>query len=398
MTDEYEMRVLGYQTVFSPDYPREGARELIPIHERMEAAKSLSMALPMILDGREVEVVVRQPQHLKGVKLFHITPATVLAQRLRVFQGQALVFIALSCLFCLSLGAILIRRFLVPLYALSDGILALRRKQFDHRVRIASKDEIGDLGRVLNKTIEHMKNMEMASSLQTNLHPQERLEIGDFEIISKNVMTQAIGGDYFDSFPLPDGRVIIILGDVSGHGVSAALVAAMAKSGFSLLCPMFHRNPVEIMQNINRLLLQLVKRQKMMSCVLAILDPEKETLTAINAGQCFPILIDRDGRGSFLEIISSPLGMMKTGRFGSCEVSLRDQQLVLYSDGLAEAMNASNKPLGYDRFAQIASRNAGERSVTPTEAIFRDVREFSDPVPWGDDATVIIIRKRARKE
>ncbi len=394
-TRDFELRAYGYETVFSPDYPREGARQLTPIHDRMEAAKSSSLVCNMNLDGRQVEIAVRQPQNLRYIKLFHITPPEVLARRLRSFQILAGVCIFISCFFCLSLGYLLIQKFLVPLYGLSDGIIALRKKQFDHRVQVFSNDEIGHLSLALNKTIEHMKNMEVASTLQANLYPQERLQVGNFEIFGKNTMTQAIGGDYFDYFPLTDGRVAIILGDVSGHGVSAALVAAMAKSGFTILCGTHHQNPAEILEKINRQLLALVKRQKMMSCFLGILDSANETFTGINAGQCFPILVDQSGKLSFLDLPSSPLGILKTGKFRSRVVSVADKQIVLYSDGLAEAMNESNKPLGYDGFAEIVVKACREKPATPTDFIFGEVKKFTSPVAWADDATVIVIRKRS---
>jgi serine phosphatase RsbU (regulator of sigma subunit) len=390
-----ELCALWFGSPFNPDYPSPLPRPLVQRHFRLQAAGASSQSFSETLDGRSVEVTAFRPKALADLLLFHITPLEVLEARLRPFKVQAGLVTLAAVLFSLLLGAILLEKFLIPLYGLSEGIQALRKKQFGHRVPVQSNDEFGHLGEALNQTIGHMKSMEMASSIQSTLYPSEYRRFGAYEIFGKNIMTQGVGGDYFDYLPLPDGRLAIILGDVSGHGFSAALVTAMAKGGFTVLCPRLGHDPVEIMKMINFEFLKLLKRRKMMTCFLGILDPEKEVLTVVNGGQCFPVLIEPDGTAAFVEMISNPLGLMKKPLLACGEISLAGKTLVLYSDGFPEAVNLSSAPLGYERFTTIAKLLSQTPGEIPTETIFREVRKFTDPVPWGDDATLLVIRRAA---
>ncbi|MFZ2959400.1 MAG: SpoIIE family protein phosphatase [Candidatus Ozemobacteraceae bacterium] len=392
--DQYELGALWFQSAFCPDYPKTIARDFGRIHQRLISSKASSLVCCGLYKGEPVEIVVRRTKNLKNLELYHVTPVAVLERRLWFYAWQALLGILLACAFCLLLGNLLLQKFLVPVSALSAGMQALRKKRFEHRVPVFSLDEIGQLSQVLNQTIEHMKNMEMASSIQNNLYPQERFLAGRFEICGRNVMTQAIGGDYFDYIPLPEGRVAVILGDVAGHGIAAALVAAMAKGAFTILCPILYQRPVEIMEIINLQFLSQVKKQKMMSCFLGIFDPAAKTLMAVNAGQCSPVLIDQHGLGTFLEMNSTPLGLVKKAKYSACQVSLHNRQLVLYSDGLIEAVNPSEVPVGYERFAKWAGQLAQHLDQDPAEIILGNVKSHTDPVPWGDDATVVVIREK----
>jgi len=344
-------------------------------------------------NGVEFFAVFKKGVFLRSYFLVHETPVSLLEEELKSYRYRSWFFVIGSGIFGFLLAWFLIQRLLVPLGEISEGVQALREKKFDHRLKWKSFDELGQFCDAFNETILLLKEMEIAAVIQRDLYPHGSMTAGNFLITGRNKMMQAVGGDYYDFITLPDGKVAVVIGDVSGHGFSAAIVTAMAKAAFTILCPIFPENPVAVLEKINQQFLQILNKKKMMTCFLGILDPASEKLFAANAGQCFPLFLEKSGQLKFLEFNSFPLGILRKAKFPFQEVSLKDGMLVLYSDGLIESVNESNQGVGYARFAEIVKQKFTSSGKLDISEILEGVREFTGSVPWNDDATTIVIQK-----
>lgn len=355
---------------------------------------AIDLTRRLTVEGIPMFVTARRGVRLRRCLLVEATPVAMISQGLAPYRWRMAVFLLASVAFSLGLGFLLIRQVLVPLQDLSRGVQALRRKEFAHRVLVRRHDELGIMCDALNRTIAHLANMETAAVIQQNLLPAPDLRAGGFALHAFNQMTQAIGGDYFDFLPLPDGKVAVVLGDVSGHGVSAALVTAMAKAAFTLLCPMFPDQPVEVLRRVNDQFLAVLNRRKMMTCCLVILDPAARRARLGNAGQCTPLLVGQGGRVEEISLGSSPLGTVKRARYPTAEADLSRGGLILYSDGVVEAANEGQEMVGYSRFQEFAAAAWQGNPPLPSLVgeVLAQVRSFTGSVPWADDATVVVIR------
>ena len=231
-----------------------------------------------------------------------------------------LVFIFLNIILFSGIALVLYRQLFMPLKEIEASIIAIDNRNFNFRNSIKSCDEIELLGGTLNETIEGMKELEIATIVQQNLFPQKKFKAKNFQVFAKSVTMTGVGGDYYDYFPISDHLSGVILGDVSGHGVQAALIMAMAKASVII------SNTDQIAQDaifnsINKIFLHLKKQQlsKMMSMLCAWLDSNTGEVTIFNAGQCFPVLIsDKGKKVAPQETIGGfPLGILPQARYST---------------------------------------------------------------------------------
>lgn len=387
------VRAIMYPNIALLSFPQDRDHSpFVPLIRRMQLENAMMIDAVMTVEGREMQVVLRRSDILRRYILAGLTPASQLDRRLDAFRRRSWSFLAAAGLFCLGLGFMLYRRFLVPIGDVAQGIRALREKRFEYRVPFRGRDELGQLGMELNRTIEHLKDMELASAVQASLYPTKGVRAGPFFVRGGNIMTKAIGGDYYDFIPLPDGRLVVALGDVAGHGFRAALVAAMAKAGIGLLAPRYApAGPDQILLPLGRQLLSILGKKMMMTCCLAILDPQDGTLSIANAGQCYPVLLTRSGLPKILDLSSHPLGVIKTARLACDRFELGDRALVLYSDCLVESAGRDGDAFGYDRFHDLLDEIYQRHGTLDLDAVFAGLHAFTGPGAWNDDATIVVI-------
>jgi len=352
------------------------------------------------VDGKPHLVCARPATGLRHFVLIATIPLSALEQafsavRLRVWGG-----ITALALFGLAVLVALWYRVVSPIAAVSEGLRAMRAGVFDRPVPVTGEDELGHMCSAINLAMGRLREMELARTVQADLLPHERLDLGSFVLQGRNRMTKAVGGDYFDFIPLHRGLTAVILGDVSGHGVSAALVTAMAKAAFTILCPRFPDQPEEVLLRLNRLMLTLLNRAKMMSCFLGIIDTQTGRLMAANAGQSYPILLPAAGAASLVSMPSQPLGTRAKAIFKRLDIDLREAGLLLYSDGMVEALNPDRKMFGYEGLVDAATeiwQATGRRATAEADLLtpfFDRLQKHLESGSAGDDVTLVIIRPR----
>jgi len=224
-----------------------------------------------------------------------------------------------------------------------------------------------------------------ARIIQQALLPKISPFIPGFVISGLSVPARAVGGDWFDFIPFPDGRWGLVLADVSGKGTAAALLMSatrgMLRSLAEACC-----SPGEVLTKLNGMLVDDFPAGKFVTLVYAVLDPSARTVAFANAGHLLPLLIDDNG-ARFLDVERGlPLGL-QCGDYSECQINLPPgSRLVFYSDGITEAVNASDEEYGLERLAAHAV--CPEASAV---SIVDDVRAFSNGAGVRDDASVVFL-------
>jgi len=383
----------------SRNFPdQNGYRTFSKILDRLDRAPD-ALSLTMDIDGAPHLVCALPGSGLRHYALLGTVPIADLDRRYAEVAMRVRGSVVALALFGLAVFAALRRRLIAPIAAVTEGLEAMKRGELDRPIPVTGQDELGQMCAAINQAMERLREMELARTIQADLLPQNRLDLDMFVLQGRNRMSQAVGGDYFDFIPLHRGLTAVILGDVSGHGVSAALVTAMAKAAFTILCPRYPDQPEEVLTRLNRLLLSLLNRSKIMSCFLGILDSQSCRLMAANAGQSYPILLTEDGRAEMVQMPSQPLGTRVKAVFKRLDIDLRHAGLLLYSDGMVEAMSSDQKMFTYDGLLKTASTIWNDKRKSASEAdllnpLFERLEAHTGTDSFTDDVTLVIIRPR----
>jgi phosphoserine phosphatase RsbU/P len=225
-----------------------------------------------------------------------------------------------------------------------------------------------------------------ARLIQEALLPKSSPYIPGFAVTGLSCPAGAVGGDWYDFIALNDGRWGLVLADVAGKGAAAALLMSatrgMLRSLAEACC-----TPAEVLTKLNRLMVEDFPAGRFVTMVYAVLDPTARTLTFANAGHLPPLLVDSSGPRYLNGDSGLPLGL-SFGTFSESSVVLApDSRVMLYSDGLTEAMNSMDEEYGNERL-----RDEFLNPAASPESILQSVREFCSPGRVRDDATVIVVK------
>jgi sigma-B regulation protein RsbU (phosphoserine phosphatase) len=225
-----------------------------------------------------------------------------------------------------------------------------------------------------------------ARHIQQALLPKSSPYIPGFAVSGFSIPAGAVGGDWFDFIPLGDGRWAIILADVSGKGMAAALLMSatrgMLRSLADTCC-----SPAEVLSRLNRLLVEDLPNGRFVTLVYAVFDPQQSRVTFASAGHLQPVLISGN-EPRFIETEQGlPLGL-GPGTYSEVSVTLPPgARFVLYSDGITEATNPAGEEFGQLRL----QAHLHELNGSP-ESLLESVRQFANGDGLNDDASVVMIR------
>jgi sigma-B regulation protein RsbU (phosphoserine phosphatase) len=224
-----------------------------------------------------------------------------------------------------------------------------------------------------------------ARAIQQALLPKSSPYIPGFVVSGLSVPARAVGGDWYDFIPFPDGRWGLVLADVSGKGTAAALLMSATRGVLRSLAEACS-SPGEVLTRLNQLLVDDFPAGKFVTMVYAVLDPSNRTVVFANAGHLLPLFIDSQGK-RFLETERGlPLGL-GCGDYSETSITLSEgSKLLFYSDGITEAENASEEEYGLNRLSAHAAKS-GSSAVT----IVDDVRSFASGGSLLDDASVVFV-------
>ena len=230
--------------------------------------------------------------------------------------------------------------------------------------------------------------LEVARELQAALLPRDMPIVPGWSFAHSYRTANEVGGDYYDLMPLPDGRIALIVGDASGHGMAAGLVMAIANATLKTALDL-DPSPEKVTALLNRAICRVGTNRTFMSIFYAVLDPATGVMEYVCAGHPFPLVRRKDGRIEELGCGGLPLGMRERLVLRSQTVDLQPGDLlVFYTDGLAEAIDASGSAFSYDRIAELLQEGGAPWSVHDRTLAAFDHHIGDEPL--RDDLTLMV--------
>ncbi len=225
-----------------------------------------------------------------------------------------------------------------------------------------------------------------ARAIQQALLPKVSPYAPGFAISGLTIQAGEVGGDWYDFIPFDDGCWGLVLADVSGKGTAAALLMSATRGMLRSLADTC-KSPAEVLNKLNRLMVEDFPSGKFVTLIYAVLDPANRTLRFASAGHLPPLLVTTDGASFLQSELGMPLGLTR-GEFSDTQILLGEgSRLLFYSDGITEAAGPNDEEYGPERLRNhVVGVNAS------TESVLADVRRHVNGVGLQDDATVILVR------
>lgn len=234
--------------------------------------------------------------------------------------------------------------------------------------------------------------IDAANRIQAALLPVESPQVEGASFASHYRAATEIGGDYFDFLPMPNGEIGIAFGDVSGHGLTSGIVMSMAKSAL-LVQVGYDPSPRAVMNVLNDIVMRTAPKRILMTFFFGLLDPQSQSLRFSSAGHLDPYVFR--ARERRLEPLSSwgfPLGVKRRDPFREHTVDFESgDRLILYSDGLIEAIDDDGDPYGFERFEKTILDNGHLSAEDIKKVLLGSVRKFTRNRPPEDDQTLVVV-------
>jgi sigma-B regulation protein RsbU (phosphoserine phosphatase) len=322
------------------------------------------------------------------------------------------IIILISMVFVVSgLSFSLARIITKPVMTLKEGSEALGRGDLDHLVEVKTGDEFEELGNSFNQMAsdlkEHMdelrrttaekermaKELDIARGIQQSFLPDSIPKIEGIDLAAFNLPANEVGGDFYDFIPITKDKWGLVIADVSGKGVPAALFMALSRT---IIRAGATGNPcvADVIEEANKLIVSDADSGMFVTLFYAILDREERSLTYVNAGHNPPMVFNSaTGDHVVLEAEGIPLGVMEDTELEERKIEMKSGDLVIfYTDGVTEAVDDKDRLFGEERLVEII-RDLEELSANDViEKINSEVLSFCKNVQQFDDITLIVLK------
>jgi phosphoserine phosphatase RsbU/P len=237
--------------------------------------------------------------------------------------------------------------------------------------------------------------LELARKVVEGLMPRAFPLLKDFDIYGTTVPFREVGGDYLDFIDSISERLVVLVADVSGKGLAAALIMVAFRA-------YFHATVINelamrvVMGRVNRLVHETTDGERFITCFYGLIDPDNKRLLYISAGHNPPLLLGKDGPSKLLTQGGMPLGIFETSRYSESVLEFQPEDiLVLYTDGVVEARDQRDEEFGLRRLEEVVRAVSDRRAHEIVKAITDAVNEHSEEVGGPeDDLTVCVIKVR----
>ncbi len=306
-----------------------------------------------------------------------------------------------------------------PFKKLSAWIRALGRDEAHEEMEFDSSDEIGEIANAFNEITEKFrksqenlaeqerlqKEMQVAQEIQQTLLPSAFPEIEGYEIASYYEAAKEVGGDYFDFVEVDKDTLGIVVADVSGKGVPGSLIMTMIRTALRTEAR-GNKNAADVLARVNEFVINDMKRGMFVTIFYIILDSHNRTINYASAGHNPMILYRSETKKSYyLNPRGFPIGInlpdntLFRKSIQSDTLRLREgDNLIIYTDGITEAMNFRREKFGEERFLSVI-RKYGHLKVDPfVDKISDEIKNFTEGYAQNDDITLVAIREKMRAE
>ncbi len=325
----------------------------------------------------------------------------VLGQIVQVLQLTGLLLLAVV-VWVVMTAIFRARKVTRPVTSLASAAGQLAEGDFEVQVDIRTGDELEDLGRTFNEVGPHLKereamkrSLELAREIQQLLLPERPPQVPGLDIAGSSLYCDEIGGDYYDYLELGPSRLGVMVGDVVGHGVGAALLMASASGVLRSHAADCGDDLETLIVILNRFLAEDVGDVRFMTLFYALLDLEQRSLCWISAGHG-PVFRYRSADRALEEIPSTgmPVGIMEDAEYRrACFAMLEPGDfLAIGTDGIWEARNPQGEMFGVERFTEVLQAQAAQSAEVMHDAVMEAVQEFRGEEPQDDDVTLVVVK------
>lgn len=347
-----------------------------------------------VLDGQKWVYTGYRNSIIPDVEIVAFYPLAEIEQRLRSEANDLIFLFLLNLTIVFAVSFFFSHLLLLPITLLGKGTRAIGSKDFAYRLPEMGNDEFGRMGKIFNEAISDLEELSIARVVQQQLFPTEKIDTGKFDLHGKTITLADLGGDYLDYFSVDEDSFAVILGDVAGHGVGAAMIMAMAKSATINSSDLF-KAPVKLVERLHKLIYSTkTKRQKkIMTFQYLFVNKEQSKISYSNAGGCNPFMVNRPLK-KVEEIVlpGAALGAFKKGKFKETEIQfVPGDVMVLYSDGIVEARNESGEEIGYPGFKELLLRNWSPSPEQFYHDVVNEYYQWLGNEPPQDDLTLIFL-------
>ena len=274
---------------------------------------------------------------------------------------------------------------------------------------INETDEIGKLARSYTDLIKHNNSyieniheiegekerikaeLDIATKIQASNLPTKAIENENYIVAGYSKPAKEVGGDFFDYYHLDDGRLVIVIGDASGKGVPAALLATITQVMIKQILQ-HNQDPSKVLYSLNNQICETNSETMFITLWVGIYDRNTGKITFSNAGHNPPIIKDNDGY-KYLKINTGiVLGIMEDFEFTNEEVTF-SEEIILYTDGITDANNTQQEMYGEDRLLNFFNRHGADKN--PIAPLLKDIDEFTDGEEQFDDMTLVYLKDKS---
>lgn len=316
--------------------------------------------------------------------------------------GYGLGIVGIAILGILPLS----KRMTRNLTSLSLGARKLAEGNFDAEVPVRSNDEFGQLAKTFNQMARDLKanqarlveqerikkELEMCRQIQEEMLPRVPLRLPFAEVQGVSIPAREVGGDFFNYFSIDDERLAILIGDVSGKGVPAALLMANVQATLRARLPLTS-DLAELVGELDREVSASTPMETYLTLFIGVVDAKRRTLDWVNAGHNTQYLVRSGASIEAMPSSGRPIGLLPGSCYEVKQVGLSDGDAIfLYTDGLVEAENSLGEDFGNARLETILRSPEPRKSAGILSRIEEEVRDFRCEGEDGDDATMLILR------
>jgi len=310
-------------------------------------------------------------------------------------------------------GLVLARSITGSVHALSQGTEHVRQGDFGYKVQVRSRDQLGELAdsfNLMTNSIQDLltqsaekerleEELRIARTIQMSLLPKDRVSVPGLSIAALCLPANEVGGDYYDFIPLSDGRLAILIADVSGKGTSAALYMAELK-GLSLSLSRMYDSPRLLLIEANKILAANLDSRSFITMVYAVIDVKNKKMTYARAGHNPILHLSFNGDRGGARVLA-PEGMgLALDRGSQFEKILEEESIPLvagdlflfFTDGVTEAMNGRSELFGDDRLRGIMEDNSELPVEELREKMVDEVFNFAGGAVQHDDMTMVLVK------
>lgn len=353
--------------------------------------------------GGELHVAVVQPK--SDVTIVELQTEAVVGKAISDQVRNTTIVAVVAGLIAILVALAAAKTLTGPIRQLHQAARKLANGDFSVRVDNTSKDEIGELSSDFNAMVpaleERLKvkrDLNMAREIQQFLVARAAPSLEGFDIAGQTIYCDETGGDYQDFIDVYDDKskangLVAVIGDVTGHGVGAALLMAAARS--SLRAHMRHENNAgKLLDLVNKDLSADSSGGRFLTMFFALLKPGSDAFSWISAGHEVALIFDPE-TDTFTELDGDgiPLGVDATWVYTSANAEIpKGGLLIAYTDGIREAKNAAGERYGMDRLKDSVRKTCARGSYAICEQIVTDWRTYCGDVPTDDDVSLMVIK------